>query len=302
MSVSALAEKLRDLKEKRNAVLLVHNYQVPEVQECADFIGDSLALAIAATKSNAEVIVFCGVDFMAETAAILNPECIVVHPVRSARCPMAAMVSVNALKALKKKHPEAAVVSYVNTTAETKALSDVCCTSANAVEVVRRLPNEVVIFLPDKNLAHWVQQKVPEKKIIPWEGYCYVHQDIIDLGVMEFLMREHPRAEVLVHPECVPEVVALADHVLSTEGMVRHVRNSPAQEFIIGTERELCYRLRKENPTKTVYPVPNAVCRAMKQITLEKVVGALARLEPRVTLSEKLTAPARAALMRMLGR
>lgn len=292
--------KIEKLKKKRNAIILAHNYQIPEIQELADFVGDSLELAIQASKTKASVIVFCGVDFMVENAVILNPDKIVVHPDRDACCPMAAMVDIRKLKQLKKEHPSAAIVSYVNTNAETKALSDICCTSGNAVNVVKSLPNKEIIFLPDRNLATYVQSKVPEKRIIPWEGYCYVHQDIIEKNILLALKKEHPKAEIVVHPECTQEVIELADHVASTYGMVQHVSNADTNEFIIGTERELCYRLRKENPNKKIYSIDSAVCRAMKLITLEKLERSLEKLEPKVTIPEELIEKAYAPLKRMM--
>lgn len=299
-NIEETTTKIKNMKKFQNAVILAHNYQIPEIQDVADFVGDSLGLAMQASKTSVDVIVFCGVDFMAETAKILNPEKIVVHPDREAKCPMAAMVGVEGLKRLKNKHPGAAVVSYVNTTAETKALSDICCTSANAVKVVKSLSNKEVIFLPDKHLADWISRQVPEKKIIPWEGYCWVHQDLIEKPIVEMIKKEHPDAEVLAHPECVAEVRGIADFVLSTEGMVTHAAKSEKKEFIIGTEKELCYRLRKENPDKNFYPIPNAICRAMKKITLEKVLISLERLEHSIELSKEIIDKAKIPLERMM--
>ena len=296
-----IINKIKDMKKSKNAVILAHNYQIPEIQDIADFVGDSLGLARKAAETDAKIIVFCGVDFMAETAKILNPEKIVVHPDRDAKCPMAAMIDVESLKKLKNKHPDAAVVSYVNTTAETKALSDICCTSSNAVKVVKSLPNKEIIFLPDKHLADWVSRQVPEKKVIPWEGYCWVHQDLIEKPVIEMMKKEHPDAEIIVHPECVGEVRETADFVLSTEGMIKHVAKSEKREFIIGTEKELCYRLKKENPDKKFYQVENAVCRAMKKITLEKVLRSLESLEPRIELSKEIIEKAKIPLERMMS-
>jgi len=296
-----MINKIKNIKKSQNAVILAHNYQIPEIQDAADFVGDSFALAIQASKTDADVIIFCGVDFMAETAKILNPEKIVVHPDRDAKCPMAGMVDAESLKVLKNNHPDAAVVSYVNTTAETKALSDICCTSSNAVKVVKSLEAKEIIFLPDKHLADWVSRQVPEKKIIKWEGYCWVHQDLIEKPIIEMMKKEHPDAEVLVHPECVAEVRGIADFVLSTEGMVKRVTKSEKREFIIGTEKELCYRLKKENPNKIFYPIPNAVCRAMKKITLEKVLRSLESLEPIIELAKEIIEKAKIPLERMMS-
>lgn len=300
-NMGEIIDKIKDMKKSQNAVILAHNYQIPEIQDIADFVGDSLGLAMQASKTSADVIVFCGVDFMAETAKILNPEKIVVHPDREAKCPMARMVDINKLKELKKEYPDAKVVSYVNTTAETKALSDICCTSANAVKVVKSLEDKEIIFLPDKHLADWVSRQVPEKKIIPWEGYCWVHQDLIEKPIVEMIKKERPHAEVLVHPECVAEVRGIADFVLSTEGMVKRVTESEKKEFIIATEKELCYRLKKENPNKIFYPVLNAICRAMKKITLEKVLRSLESLEPDIELQKEIIEKAKLPLERMMS-
>jgi len=296
-----IKEKIKKLKRLKNMIILAHNYQLPEIQDIADFVGDSLGLAQKAAETNAKIIIFCGVDFMAETAKILNPEKIVVHPDREAKCPMAGMVDINKLKELKKEYPDAKIVSYVNTTAETKSLSDICCTSSNAVKVVKSLEAKEIIFLPDKHLADWVGRHVPEKRIIPWEGYCWVHQDLIEKPIIEMMKKEHPDAEVLMHPECVAEVRETADFVLSTEGMVKHVAKSEKKEFIIGTEKELCYRLKKENPNKIFHPVPNAVCRAMKKITLEKVVRSSEVLKPSIELTKKIIEKAKIPLERMIS-
>lgn len=296
-----IADRIQELKKEKDAILLVHNYQIPEIQDLADFIGDSLGLAQAASKTTAKIIIFCGVDFMAESAKILNPDKMVIHPERSAKCPMAAMVDIERLKKLKAEHPGAQVVSYVNTTAETKALSDICCTSANAVKVVKSLPQKEIIFLPDKHLAEWVSEQVPEKNIIAWGGHCYVHYELIERPIIEMIKREHPNAVILVHPECSADVREIADFVLSTEGMVKHAAKSEKKEFIIGTEKELCYRLKKETPDKIFYPVPHAICRAMKQITLEKLLKSLETLETKIELSKEIIEKARKPLEKMIA-
>ncbi len=295
-----MIEEILALKKKRNAVILAHNYQIPEVQDVADLVGDSLELSRAAAHLDAEVIVFCGVDFMAETAAILSPQKKVVLPEKGAWCPMAHMITPDQLKDLKALYPEAAVVCYVNSTAEVKAESDICCTSANGVQVVNSLPQKQVIFVPDRNLAAYVARHT-EKRIIPWNGYCYVHDRFTPDEVLA-ARAQHPQAEVLVHPECRPEVIDLADYVYSTAGMGRHARASKAHEFIIGTEVGMLYRLKKENPGKEFYPLSEkAFCQNMKKTDLAKVLRALQTLEPLVTVPEETASRARRAIERMLA-
>ncbi|MFQ5909952.1 MAG: quinolinate synthase NadA, partial [Thermoplasmata archaeon] len=269
----------------------------------ADFLGDSLELSIKATEVSQPNIVFCGVDFMAESAKILNPGKRVVHPISPpnlvARCPMARMVDVEGLRSLKKEHPDAVVVSYVNTTADVKAISDICCTSANAVKIISSLPEEKVIFVPDTNLGLYVMRFMKDKELILWPGYCRTHVWITKEEILE-LKEEHPEAEVIVHPECTPDVIDLADHVRSTQGMVRRAKESSSREFIIGTERELVYRLRKENPGKVFYHTARAVCPNMKEITPENVVRSMETLEPEVILDEKTIERAKRPLERMV--
>ena len=278
-----MIEEIQALKKERRATILAHNYQLPEVQDVADLVGDSLELSRAAARLDSEVIIFCGVDFMAETAAILSPHKCVVIPEKSAWCPMAHMITPDQLDDLKALNPGAAVVCYVNSTAEIKAKSDICCTSANGVQVVNSLAQEEVIFVPDRNLAAYIARHT-DKKIIPWNGYCYVHDHFTPAEV-KAARAKHPGAEVLVHPECRPEVIDQADFVYSTAGMGKHAKASDAREFIIGTEVGMIYRLKKENPEKEFYPLSeNAVCQNMKKTTLEKVLRALQTLEPRVTV------------------
>jgi quinolinate synthase len=291
-------DRILELKKERNAVILAHNYQVPEIQEIADFVGDSLGLAMAATKTDAAVIVFCGVDFMAESAKILNPSKTVLHPEPKAKCPMAAMCDPHGVRMLKKDFPRADVVAYVNTSAECKAEADVCCTSSNAVKVVNSLNSELAIFIPDENLASFVQRST-EKDIIPWPGYCPTHESIT-VEKLKKLKEEHPHAAIVVHPECRPDVIDMADAVKSTEGMLTYVKQSSKSEFIIGTEQEMLYRLRKESPDKTFYSVPGAVCPTMKLITLENVLAALESMSPEVTLKPELIERARKPLQRMM--
>jgi quinolinate synthase len=291
-------ERIMELKKERNAVILAHNYQVPEVQDIADFVGDSLGLSMQAAKTTADVIVFCGVDFMAETAKILSPNKTVLHPEPKAKCPMAAMCEPKALKLLKNDFPRAEVVAYVNTSAECKAEADVCCTSSNAVKVVNSLGSDLIIFVPDENLASFVQRST-EKDIIPWPGYCPTHE-AITVEKLTKLKEEHPSAVVLVHPECRPEVIDMADAVRSTEGMLNFVKESDKSEFIIGTEQELIHRLKKENPGKIFHSVPGAICPTMKMITLNNILAALENMSPEVTLKPELIEKAKAPLQRML--
>jgi len=298
---SGLSNRLHDLKKERNAIILAHNYQIPEVQDNADILGDSLKLAVDASKTDADVIVFCGVDFMAETANILAPDKIVLHPDPESKCPMAAMVEPEFLNRMKAENQDAAVVSYVNTTAEIKALSDVCCTSANAAKIVRSVPEKRVIFTPDRNLGLYIQRSIPDKEIILWPGFCATHQNRITVQDIEILKNNHPEAEVIVHPECSPDVIDIADGVFSTNGMILHARTSAKTEFIIGTEREMCYRLSKEIPTKIFHPIENAVCPNMKLINLEKMVKSLETMGPQVKLPPELIEKARLPLERMVA-
>ncbi len=299
MKEENLREEIGELKGEKGALLLAHNYQSPQVQEIADFLGDSLDLSRKARDSDAQLICFCGVRFMAESAKILSPGKTVLLPRKEALCEMAAMVNLPELRALKVKHPQAVVVSYVNTTAEVKAESDVCCTSANAVKVVQNLKEDEVIFLPDRNLASWVS-RFTSKKIIPWDGYCYVHERFTSEDVKE-ARRLHPQSVVIVHPECRPEVVDLADRVESTGGMVRLAQEVQAEEFIIGTEEGLIERLRRENPGKRFYSVgPARMCRGMKYIRLEDVYLSLKEERFKVELPQTIIEGARKALDRML--
>jgi quinolinate synthase len=297
--MSALVERISELKAQRNAVILVHNYQRPEVQEIADYLGDSLGLSQRAAELRVDVIVFCGVDFMAESAAILSPEKTVLLPELEAQCPMAAMITPAQVRKLKAEHPEAAVVCYVNTSAEVKAESDVCCTSSNAVRVVNALDAEEIIFVPDKNLASYVALNT-DKTIIPFEGYCPTHHQILP-GDILLAKEEHPHAEVLVHPECRPEVVALGDHVFSTGGMVKYVKSSKHSEFIIATEEGLIHRLKRENPEKSFHLASSyIICPNMKMITLQSIVDALEKNQHVVSVREDVRRRARKALDRMI--
>lgn len=291
-------DRIVELKKERNAVILAHNYQLPEVQDIADFLGDSLGLALAAANTTADVIVFCGVDFMAESAKILNPNKTVLHPETKAKCPMAAMCEPKGLRLLKKDFPRAEVVAYVNTSAECKAEADVCCTSSNAVKVVNSLDSDLVIFVPDENLASYAQRST-DKDIIPWPGYCPTHESITVEKLMK-LKEEHPSAAIVVHPECRPDVIDIADAVHSTDGMLGYVQGSERTEFIIGTELDMTYRLSKENPEKRFYSVPGAICPTMKLITLENIITALESMSPEIALDPVLMERARKPLQRMM--
>jgi quinolinate synthase len=288
------------LRRERRAVILAHNYQLGEVQDVADFTGDSLDLSRKAAATDAQVIVFCGVHFMAETAKILSPDKTVLLPDPESGCPMADMIDGAGLRRMKAEHPGAAAVCYVNSTAEVKAECDVCCTSANAEKVVATIPpDREVLFVPDKYLGGHVMRRSGRKMIL-WPGFCPTHARILPEHV-ERRKRENPGALVLAHPECRAEVTALADEVLSTGGMIRTIRESPAATFVIATEVGILHRLQRENPGKTFVPVTEqAICPNMKRITLDKVLWALERMETRIEVPEDVRVRAEAALRRML--
>ncbi|MGB9711036.1 MAG: quinolinate synthase NadA [Thermodesulfovibrio sp.] len=296
---NTIIEEIKRLKKQRNAIILAHNYQREEIQDIADFVGDSLELSRQAVQVQCDVIVFCGVHFMAETAAILNPDKTVLLPEIEAGCPMADTVDVKELKEWIKKYPSSPVISYVNTTAEVKALSYACCTSANAPQIVKAVPFDSIIFVPDKNLADWVKKQVPYKEIIAWNGFCPTHHMIKKEDVIR-TKKVHPDALVVVHPECRPEVIELADHVASTSGMVRFAKASQAKEFIIGTEIGLLYRLKKENPGKNFYPLKSTmICPNMKFTTLESVLLALKENQYVIKVPEDIRIKAYEAVQRM---
>lgn len=297
----ALKKKIAKLKKSRNAVIIVHNYQRDEIQEIADISGDSLALSQAAVRTDADIIVFCGVQFMAESASILNPGKKVLLPVMEAGCPLADMITPEKLRAKKKQHPGAAVVCYVNSSAEVKAESDISCTSSNAIQIVRSLNEKDVIFVPDKNLGRYVQSQVPEKNIILWEGFCPTHIRVQEEDV-EKTKAQHPGAEVIAHPECNPEVLALADHICSTGGMFTYVKKSPSKDFIISTESGMLYKLQKDNPDKRFYlPTPHLVCANMKLITLGWVAQCLEKLVYEIKVEDDIRSRAKMTLDRMLA-
>jgi quinolinate synthase len=294
-----LVGKILALKKRRGAVILAHNYQPGEVQDMADFVGDSLELSENAAKTDADVIVFCGVQFMAETASILCPDKVVLVPDVNAGCPLADMITAELLRAKKKEHPQAAVVCYINSSAEVKAESDICCTSANAVRIVESLDAREVLFVPDQYLGHYVSSKT-SKKMILWPGFCPTHVRIRPERIRE-LKGEYPQAKVVVHPECTPEVIALADEVLSTGGMCRYAQRDEVREMIVGTEVGIIHRLKKENPGKMFIPVSeDAICPDMKLITLAKVLWSLEKMSPEVKVPEEIRLKAIAAVDKML--
>ncbi|OIP90412.1 MAG: quinolinate synthase [Syntrophaceae bacterium CG2_30_49_12] len=297
-----IIEKIERLKREKNAIILAHNYQIPDVQDVADYVGDSLGLSMKAAKTDADIIVFCGVLFMAETAKILSPQKTVLIPDRNAGCPMANMINAPQLRDLKSKHPRAKVLCYVNTTAEVKAECDLCCTSANAVRMVTDVLRDEreIIFAPDKYLADYVSRKTG-RNFITWKGFCPTHVKIL----VEDILRQkslHPEAEVVVHPECTPPVIEVADKVASTEGMCKYAGETRAKELIIGTETGILHRLRKENPDKVFYPASElAVCPNMKLTTLEKVLWSLEGMNYEVNVPEEVISRAKQSIQRMLG-
>lgn len=295
-----LVGQILKLKKERKAIILVHNYQLPEIQDIADFGGDSLELSIIASKTDCELIVFCGVHFMAETASILSPQKKVIMPDINAGCPMADMITAEKLRALKEKHPQAVVIGYVNTPAEVKAELDICCTSTNAVKIVESLQDAPeIIFVPDKYLADYVATQTG-RKLIPWNGYCPTHVKILPEDILR-QKRLHPQAEVVVHPECTPHVIELADRVCSTSRMCKYAKETKAKEIIVGTENGLIYRLQKENPNKAFYPASErAVCPNMKLTTLEKVLWALEDLKYEVRVDEEIRVRAVKAVTKMI--
>jgi quinolinate synthase len=300
-SVRALQEKIRGLLYKRNAILLAHNYQLPEVQDVADLCGDSLELSIKASETDAEVIVFCGVHFMAETASILCPDKKILLPVSSAGCPMADMITAEQLREKKREIPDVVVISYVNTTAEVKAESDLCCTSANAIQVANSVDKALPILMtPDKNLARYTKRHT-DRKISYWDGYCVYHNSLTVEQVKK-VKKAYPNAVFLAHPECRPEVLELADEAKSTSGMIAYAADSDQREFIIGTETGILHPLSKANPDKRFIPAdPNMICTDMKKTGLKEALLALENLEPEVKVPEEIRLKAKNAVDRMLA-
>ncbi len=294
-----LRDRILSLKGKRRAVILAHNYQLGEVQDVADCVGDSLDLSQKAAKTDAEVVVFCGVHFMAETASILCPDKTVLLPDINAGCPMANMITAGELRERRKQLPDAAVVCYINSSAEVKAESDICCTSANAVKVVESLDANVILCVPDQYLGHYISTKT-DKKIILWPGYCPTHARIVPWEIT-MLKQDYPKAKVIVHPECRAAVISLADEVLSTSGMVKFSRETEAKEIIIGTEVGIIHRLQNENPDKKfIAASKRAVCPNMKRITLEKILWSLEEMMPQVRVPEEIRLKAKSAVDKML--
>jgi quinolinate synthase len=295
-----LQRKIQDLKKEKGALVIAHNYQREEIQEIADITGDSYALAEAVTKAKEKLIVFCGVSFMAESASILNPEKKILLPVNEAGCPLAEMITVEKLKKKKEEYPDAAVVCYVNSSAAIKAESDICCTSSNAVDVVRSMREEKVIFVPDKNLGRYVRELVPDKEIILWDGYCVVHMRLTQDEVLK-AKKEHPNAEFIAHPECRKEVLDVADYIGSTAGMIKYVKACPGKEFIVGTETGIIYKMEHDNPGKRFYtPTDHFVCANMKLTTLGWVARSLEQGVYEIKVPESVAKKARKALSRML--
>ncbi|MFC1755529.1 quinolinate synthase NadA [Thermoproteota archaeon] len=295
-----LVERIEKLKKERKAIILVHNYQLPEVQDIADYRGDSLELSRIAAKSDSDTIVFCGVHFMAETASILCPNKKIIMPVIEAGCPMANMLSAEDLKELKSRYPKAVTIGYVNTSAAVKAELDVCCTSTNAVEVVNKYRDaEDIIFVPDKHLADYVS-RTTGRVLISWDGHCPTHVKILPEDIVK-AVRQHPKAKVIVHPECMHEVIALADEALSTGKMCKYVKSSEAEEFIVGTENGIIYRLSQDNPGKKFYPATDlAICPNMKRTTQEKVLWSLEELREEVRVPDDIRKRAKKAIDRMM--
>ncbi|HUT69793.1 MAG TPA: quinolinate synthase NadA [Desulfatiglandales bacterium] len=300
MSIPALQNKIRNLLKERNAILLAHNYQRPEIQDLADLTGDSLGLSLEAAKTEAEVIVFCGVHFMAETASVLCPDKLVLLPVLSAGCPMADMISAPSLIQKKRELPGVPVVTYVNSSAAVKAETDICCTSANAIKVVNSLANSDTIFMdPDRNLARYTQ-RFTDKRVLYWEGFCPYH-DMLTAEQVKRVKRDYPQALFVAHPECRLEVIDLADEVKSTSGMLDFVKNAQNREFIIGTETGIIYTLRKQNPDKIFIPADDRmVCTDMKKIELGDILRSLRTLSPVITVKEDIRVRAYEAVKRML--
>lgn len=297
---NSLEERILKLKKERNAVILAHNYQLGEVQDIADFVGDSLELSQKAAKTDADVIVFCGVHFMAETASILSPDKTVLLPDAGAGCPMADMITAEQLRQKKKELPGATVVTYINSTAGVKAESDYCCTSANGVKVVAQIDNDEILFVPDQYLGDFIARRTG-KEMTLWPGYCPTHVRILPEDITK-RKREHPEAKVVVHPECRPDVIALADEVLSTSGIIRYAGREDVSELIVGTEVEILHRLKKENPGKKFIPASEkAICPNMKLITLDKLLHSLETMTPEVKVPEEIRIKAKAAVDRMLA-
>jgi len=300
MTKQETLDRIARLKSERRAVLLAHNYQAAEVQDAADFVGDSLELSQKAAATDAQVIVFCGVHFMAETAAILSPQKTVLLPEPHAGCPMADMITADELREWKARYPGRKVVCYINTSAEVKAEADVCCTSANVIRVVNSIPDEEILCVPDKNLAAFVARRTG-KKIIAWDGYCYVHNNILAADIRES-RKQHPGAEVWAHPECRPEVIDIADKALSTGQMIREAQATTSRMIVLATEPGIIHRLKKENPGKEFFAVKETlVCVNMNRTTLAKVLLALENNQHRIAVAPDIAQRARGAIEKMIA-
>ncbi len=298
--MQSIQERITALKKKRNAIILAHFYQQDEVQEIADFVGDSLELSRIARDCGEQVIVLCGVWFMAGSAKLLSPQKTVLIPNKNAGCPMADMVTPEDVSALRQKHPNAAVVTYVNSSVEVKAISDICCTSSNALKVVASLPNDEIIFVPDKNLGDYVS-RFTDKKLILHSGYCPTHQRIFTEHI-DIARREHPGAKILVHPECTREIVDAADFVGSTSQIINYATQSDDTEFVIGTEQGILYPLKKKNPNKVFHMLsPHFVCPNMKKTTLEYVLHCLEEMETEIRIDDGLMQAASQSLYKMFA-
>jgi quinolinate synthase len=298
--MSKIIDEINRLKHEKNAVIVAHNYQVGEVQDLADAVGDSFKLSQYCASIKADVIVFCGVHFMVESAKILSPEKTVLLPEIDAGCPMADMVTADDLREEKKKYPDAAVVCYINSSAEVKAESDICCTSSNAIKVIRSLPEEEILFVPDQNLGSYIAKQVPEKKIHLWNGYCITHHRY-NRSDVEKAKRIHPDALLLVHPECKSEVVDMADFVGSTAEILEYARKSRHNKFLIGTEMGVLHKLNKDSPEKIFYMLSQGfLCPNMKKTSVESVYRALKHMQYQITLDQKVAEGARRALNAML--
>ena len=300
MTTEQMASEIEKLKKEKNAVIMAHYYVYDEVQDAADFVGDSFFLSRKATEIDADIIVLCGVRFMGESAKVLNPDKKVLIPEYAADCPMAHMATVESVAAMREQYDDLAVVCYVNSTAELKAVSDVCVTSANALKIVSRLPQKNIFFIPDQNLAHFIADQLPEKNFIFNDGYCHVHHALTREDMLK-AKAEHPNALLCVHPECKPEVTAEADYIGSTAGIINYVTESDAKEFLIGTELGVLHELHKRNPDKVFYPAAEMqICPNMKKITMEKLLATLKEEQPEIILSDDLMENAKAPMMRML--
>lgn len=295
-----LVRKILELKKEKDALIVAHNYQRDEIQDIADMTGDSYALACKVKEAPQKVIAFCGVKFMAESASMLSPDKTILLPVEEAGCPLADMATVEKLKRKKEEYPEAAVVSYVNSTAAVKSESDICCTSSNAIKVVKSLKNDKIIFVPDKNLGRYVREHVPEKELILWDGYCVVHMRLTQDEVVK-AKALYPEAEFIAHPECRKEVLNEADYIGSTAGMITYVKDSPKKEFIVGTELGIIYKLQRDNPEKKFYvPTDQFVCANMKLTTLGWLARSLEKMVYKVEVPKNIAIKARKTLERML--